>query len=328
MVVKPSEVAPLNAFILSEIIADAGLPPGVFNLVCGTGPEVGEAIASHKSIDMVSFTGSTRAGIRVAELAAKSVKRVTQELGGKSANIILDDADLDKAVPRAINACFLNSGQTCSALTRLLVPQSKVEEVAKRLKAQVDALTFGPADQDGVQYGPLVSDIQLERVRSFIKSGIKEGAHLLTGGVEKPKGLDKGFFVKPTVFTQVEPSMTIAKEEIFGPVLVVIAYKDEDQAVAIANDTVYGLAGGVSSASAERAKAIAKRLRAGQIDINTNRFNHCAPFGGYKQSGNGREFGEFGIERVYRNKIFATIEINIKEINFIRIKAFRVAKLA
>lgn len=296
IVLKPSEVAPLNAFILAEIIDAVGLPPGVFNLVTGTGPVVGEAIASHPHVDMVSFTGSTRAGKRVSELAAQTVKRVALELGGKSANIILDDADLEACVPPGVQfGCFLNSGQTCSAMTRMLVPRPLQDRVIDIARAKAESLTVGPADS-GADLGPLVSAAQRDRVRSYIQLGIDEGATLVTGGTEPPEGLEKGYFVRPTIFADVTPSMTIAQEEIFGPVLCIMPYESEDEAVEIANSTIYGLAGGVQSGDPDRAIAVARRLRTGQVDINGAAFNIEAPFGGYKQSGNGRELGKFGIE--------------------------------
>ncbi len=298
VVVKPSEVAPLNAFLLAEIIDDLGFPPGVFNLVSGVGPVVGEAIAAHPDVDMVSFTGSTRAGTRVAEVAAPNVTRVHQELGGKSANIILDDADFAAAIPAAIGACYLNSGQTCSALTRLLVPADRMDEAAQLAAEAAASYTVGPADDDSNRLGPLVSTAQWERVQGFIQQGIDEGATLVTGGTGKPdvpQGYEDGYYTKPTVFANVSNSMTIAREEIFGPVLSIIGYADEDDAVAIANDTEYGLAGGVWGTDTDRALGVAKRLRTGQVDMNGAFLNHEAPFGGYKKSGNGRELGRFGL---------------------------------
>jgi aldehyde dehydrogenase (NAD+) len=296
VVLKPSEVAPLNAFVLAEIIHDVGLPAGVFNLVTGYGPVVGEAMAAHPDVDMISFTGSTRAGKRVSELAAQTVKRVALELGGKSPNVILDDADLEKAVTDGVGKCYLNSGQTCSALTRMIVPRSRlaeVEEIAARAAA-----SFKPGDPQAqdTRLGPLVSAVQRDRVRSYIQKGVEEGAKLIAGGADAPEGLERGFFVQPTVFSEVRPDMTIAQEEIFGPVLAILPYEDEDEAVAIANDTIYGLAGGVWSGDADRAKQVARRLRTGQVEINGGSFNPLAPFGGYKQSGNGRELGKFGLE--------------------------------
>jgi aldehyde dehydrogenase (NAD+) len=291
VVLKPSEVVPLNAFVLAEICEAVGLPPGVFNLVTGTGPVVGEAIVSHPQTDMVSFTGSTRAGRRVSELAAQSVKPVSLELGGKSPNVILDDADLEQAVTDGVAKCFLNSGQTCSALTRMLVPRDRLEQ-AERIAAVVADEAFTPGDV----LGPLVSEAQRERVRGYIEKGIAEGAKLVTGGAEPPEGLDSGYFVRPTVFSEVTPEMTIAQEEIFGPVLAIMPYDDEQDAIRIANDTVYGLAGGVWSADEERAKRVAARIRTGQVEINGGAFNPLAPFGGYKQSGHGRELGRYGLE--------------------------------
>jgi aldehyde dehydrogenase (NAD+) len=296
VVLKPSEVTPLNAFILAEIIDEVGVPAGVFNLVSGTGPVVGEAIAAHPDVDMVSFTGSTRAGKRVSELGAQTVKRVHLELGGKSANIILDDADLDACIaPGVVFGCYLNSGQTCSALTRMLVPREKQEEIVARAKAAAESVTVGPGTSDA-QIGPLVSATQRDRVRGYIQKGIDEGARLVTGGVDAPEGLDTGYFVQPTVFADVTPEMTIAQEEIFGPVLAIMPYDDEDDAVRIANSTVYGLAGGVQSADVERATRVARRLRTGQVEVNGGSYNIQAPFGGYRQSGNGRELGRYGLE--------------------------------
>ncbi|MAU35692.1 MAG: aldehyde dehydrogenase family protein [Actinobacteria bacterium] len=295
VVLKPSEVAPLNAFLLAEIIHELNFPKGVFNLVSGVGPVVGEAIAAHPDVDMISFTGSTRAGTRVAEIAAANVTRVHQELGGKSANIILDDADLSAAIPSAVGACFLNSGQTCSALTRLLVPSSKMDEAAELAAQAAAGFTVGPADDETSKLGPLVSQAQWDRVQNYIKTGIDEGAALVTGGLGKPDGLDSGYFVKPTVFANVENSMTIAQEEIFGPVLSIIGYEDDEDAIRIANDSDYGLSGGVWSSDNERALKVAKKLRTGEVDMNGSFLNTDAPFGGYKKSGNGRELGRFGM---------------------------------
>ena len=302
IVLKPSEVAPLNAFVLAEVIDDIGLPAGVFNLVTGTGDVVGEAMSAHPDIDMISFTGSTRAGKRITEVAAATVKRVTLELGGKSPNVILDDADLEKAVADGVAKAFLNSGQTCSALTRMLVPRSKLAEVEAIAKATAEAFTPGDPFGENTRLGPLVSAAQLERVRGYIKKGEEEGARLVTGGAESPEGLEQGYFVRPTVFSDVTTDMTIAQEEIFGPVLSILPYDDEDEAIRIANDTIYGLAGGVWSGDAERAKAVARRIRTGQVEVNGGSFNPMAPFGGYKQSGRGRELGKFGIEEYLETK--------------------------
>jgi aldehyde dehydrogenase (NAD+) len=302
VVLKPSEVAPLSAFLLAEIIDNLGFPPGVFNLVSGVGPVVGEAIAAHPDVDMVSFTGSTRAGTRVAEVAAVNVTRVHQELGGKSANIILEDADLSAAIPAAVGACYLNSGQTCSALTRLLVPADKMDEVAALAAEAAVGYSVGPADDDGSRLGPLVSAAQWERVQGYIQTGIDEGATLVAGGTGKPDGLDAGYYVKPTVFANVSNSMTIAREEIFGPVLSIIGYTDVDDAVAIANDTEYGLAGGVWGTDTDKALEVAKRLRTGQVDMNGAFLNTDAPFGGYKKSGNGRELGRYGLAEFVESK--------------------------
>ena len=296
IVVKPSEVVPLNAFVLAEIIDSVGLPPGVFNLVTGTGPIVGEALAAHPGVDMVSFTGSTRAGRRVSELASAAVKPVALELGGKSANVILDDADLQRAVTDGVAKCYLNSGQTCSALTRMLVPRERLAEAEAIAAAVAGAFAPGDPFAPETRLGPLVSDVQRERVRGYIARGVEEGARLVCGGAEAPAGLERGYYVQPTVFSDVRPEMTIAQEEIFGPVLSIIAYDDEDDAVAIANGTPYGLAGGVWSGSAERAERVARRMRAGQVEINGGAFNPLAPFGGYGQSGHGRENGRYALE--------------------------------
>jgi acyl-CoA reductase-like NAD-dependent aldehyde dehydrogenase len=295
IIVKPSEVTPLSAFVLAEIIDEVGLPPGVFNLVTGTGPVVGEALVAHPGVDMISLTGSTRAGRRVGELAAQTIKRVSLELGGKSANVILDDADLQTAVADGVQKCFLNSGQTCSALTRMLVPREKLAEAEAIAAAAAQAAKLGDPFDAETTLGPMVTEGHRETVRNYIKTGIEEGAKLVTGGAEAVEGLDRGWFVAPTVFSEVRPEMTIAQEEIFGPVLSLIPYDSEDDAVAIANGTMYGLAGGVWSGDPERAQRVARRLRTGQVEINGGVFNPLAPFGGYKQSGNGRELGPHGL---------------------------------
>jgi aldehyde dehydrogenase (NAD+) len=296
VVLKPSEVAPLNAFLLADVLHEVGLPPGVFNLVSGVGPVVGEAIAAHPGVDMVSFTGSTRAGRRVGEVAAQTVKRVALELGGKSANVILEDADLAKAVNTGVTMCYLNSGQTCSALTRMVVPRSRLAEVEEIAVRAAEATTPGDPFGDGTRMGPLVSAVQRDRVRSYIQKGIDEGAKLITGGTEAPEGLDVGYYVRPTVFSEVRTDMTIAQEEIFGPVLSILPYDTEEEAIEIANDSAYGLAGAVWAADPDRAKQVARRIRTGQVDINGGSFNSLAPFGGFKQSGHGRELGRFGLE--------------------------------
>ncbi|MGP8151269.1 MAG: aldehyde dehydrogenase family protein [Acidimicrobiales bacterium] len=302
VVLKPSGVAPLNAFVLAEVMHEIGLPPGVFNLVSGTGPEVGEAIARHRAVDMVSFTGSTRAGRRVAELAAATVKRVTLELGGKSATVILPDADFARAVPAGVTMCFLNSGQTCNALTRMIVPRARLAEAEEIAALTAESYTPGNPFDDTTRIGPLVSAAQRERVRGYIQKGIDEGAKLVTGGVDPPEGLERGFFVRPTVFSEVGRDMTIAQEEIFGPVLSILPYDTEDEAIEIANDSIYGLAGAVWSADAARATGIARRIRTGQVDINGGSFNPLAPFGGFKQSGHGRELGRLGLEEYLETK--------------------------
>ena len=296
VVLKPSEVAPINAFILAEVIHEAGLPAGVFNLVTGVGPVVGEAIVAHPEVDMVSFTGSTRAGKRVAEVASQTVKKVSLELGGKSPNVILPDADLAKAVADGVGKCFLNSGQTCTALTRMLVPRDRLAEVEQIAATTAAGFTPGNPFDQSTRLGPLVSAAQRDRVRGFIQKGIDEGATLLCGGVETPEGLDSGYFVAPTVFSNVTRDMTIAREEIFGPVLSIMPYDTVEEAIEIANDTIYGLAAGVWAGDQDSAKAVARRIRAGQVEVNGGAFSVVAPFGGYKQSGLGREAGKFGLE--------------------------------
>ncbi|MFH1869736.1 MAG: aldehyde dehydrogenase family protein [Pseudomonadota bacterium] len=297
VVLKPSEVAPLNAFLLAEIIHAAGVPAGVFNLVTGYGPTIGEALVTHPEVDMVSFTGSTRAGTRVAELASATVKRVALELGGKSAAIILDDADFAVAVKGVVGNCYLNSGQTCTAHTRLLVPAARYAEAAQLAVEAAQAYRVGDPMAEGITLGPLASKMQQDRVRDYIAKGIAEGGELLTGGAALPEGVNPaGYYVAPTIFGKVKADATIAREEIFGPVLSIISYADEDDAVRIANGSVYGLAGGVWSGSDEHAEKVARRLRTGQVEINGGPFNIYAPFGGYKQSGNGRELGKYGLE--------------------------------
>ncbi|MEN3360244.1 MAG: aldehyde dehydrogenase [Mycobacteriales bacterium] len=296
VVLKPSEVAPLSAYVLAEILAAAGLPAGAFNLVTGTGPVAGEALAGHPDVDMVSFTGSTRAGRRVSEVAAATVKRVALELGGKSANVLLPDADLATAVKVGLANCFINAGQTCTAWTRMLVPADRHDEVVSLAVAGAAGYTVGDPLAEGTRVGPLAFAGQRDRVRGYIARGVADGAVLACGGAEPPDGLSRGYFVRPTVFAEVRPDATIAQEEIFGPVLSIIPYGDVDEAVEIANGTPYGLAGAVWSADQDAALAVARRLRTGQVDVNGGRFNPLAPFGGYKQSGNGRELGRYGLE--------------------------------
>jgi acyl-CoA reductase-like NAD-dependent aldehyde dehydrogenase len=302
VVLKPSQVAPLNAVLLADVLHELGLPAGVFNLVTGRGSVIGEALALHPDVDMISFTGSTAAGRRVSEAAAGTIKRVALELGGKSPNVILEDADLQQAIRDGVSKCFLNSGQTCSALTRMLVPRSRLAEAEQIATAVAEHFKPGDPFERGTTLGPLVSDGQRSLVRGYIRKGVEEGAKLLTGGVEPPEGLERGYFVRPTVFSEVTPEMTIAQEEIFGPVLAIMPYEDESDAVRIANDSVYGLAGGVWSADQERAKQVALRIRTGQVEINGGAFNPLAPFGGYKQSGYGRELGRFGLEEFLQVK--------------------------
>ena len=296
MVLKPSEIAPFDAMLFAEILDVAGVPAGVFNLVNGDGPTVGAALSSHPDIAMVSFTGSTRAGISVAQNAATTVKRVAQELGGKSANIILDDADLQRAVSKGAANCFENTGQSCNAPTRMLVPKDKIDEAAAIAKATAEATLVGDPQAEGTQVGPLVSEQQWNKVQGLIQAGIDEGATLVTGGTGRPDGLEKGYYVKPTVFSRVNNDMTIAREEIFGPVLSIIPYEDDDEAIRIANATPYGLSGYVSSSNIERARMVAGKLRTGMVHINGAPLDSQAPFGGYKQSGNGREWGPHGID--------------------------------
>jgi aldehyde dehydrogenase (NAD+) len=296
MVLKPSEIAPLNAIIFAEVLDTAGVPRGVFNLVNGDGPTVGQAIASHPGVDLVSFTGSTRAGVLVAKAAADTVKRVHQELGGKSANIILPDADLKKAVAEGVKSCFRNSGQSCNAPTRMFVPADQHEDAVKVARETAETVKVGAPDGSDTIIGPVVSETQFNKIQRLIETGVKEGATLVTGGPGRPEGLPKGYYVKPTVFANVKPEMTIAREEIFGPVLSILPYQSEEQVVELANDTVYGLAGYVQSGDLAHARRVASELRAGQIALNGAPGDMAAPFGGYKQSGNGREWGKYGFE--------------------------------
>jgi acyl-CoA reductase-like NAD-dependent aldehyde dehydrogenase len=305
VVLKPSEVAPLDAFVLADAVHEVGLPAGVFNLVSGLGPVVGEAMAAHPLVDMVSFTGSTRAGTRVAEVASVTVKRVALELGGKGPNLILNDLDADAfaaAVTAGVARCFPNSGQTCAALTRLLVPRERLGEAEVAAADAATAFVVGNPFHDGVKLGPLASAAHRDRVRNYINTGVAEGARIIAGGPDAPEGFETGFYVRPTVFSDVHPDMAIAREEIFGPVLVIVPYDDEDDAVRIANDTPYGLSAGVWSSDKATATRVARRLRAGQVEVNGGRSNGLTPFGGYKQSGLGREFGQYGFEEFLETK--------------------------
>ena len=302
MVLKPSEIAPLSALIVAEVLDEAGTPPGVFNLVNGDGATVGTALASHPDVDMVSFTGSTRAGIEVARNAAPTVKRVAQELGGKSANIVLDDADLEQVVTRDVARVYGNCGQSCNALARLLVPADRADEAAEIASRATAAIAVGLPEDPQTTIGPLASETQWNKVQGLLEQAIAEGAQVVTGGPGRPEGLTKGYFVKPTVLAGVTSDMTIAREEIFGPVVTIIGYRDEEDAIAIANDTVYGLSGAVSSADHERARRVARRLRTGMVHVNGGRLDNKVPFGGYRQSGNGREFGEHGLREYLEAK--------------------------
>ncbi|MFT6430801.1 MAG: aldehyde dehydrogenase (NAD+) [Halopseudomonas sp.] len=296
MVLKPSEVAPLSALILAEVLEEAGVPAGVFNLVNGDGPTVGAAMSAHPGIDMMSFTGSTAAGRMVMKSGADTIKRVALELGGKSANILLDDVDFEKMVGHAVMSCMNNTGQSCNAPTRLLVPKSRMDEVAAIANGVAATVVAGDPNASDTVIGPVASQAQWNKIQSLIKDGIEEGAKLVTGGPDRPQGLDTGFYVKPTVFSHVTNEMTIAREEIFGPVLSIIAYEDEEDAVRIANDTVYGLSGYVSSASLDRARNVARRIRTGMVHLNGAALDNKAPFGGYKESGIGREWGHYGFD--------------------------------
>ena len=304
VVLKPSEVTPLNAILLAKVFELANAPAGIFNLVFGRGPIVGEYLVTNPKVDLISFTGSTRAGKSIMALAADQIKRVKLELGGKSASIILPGADLVKATKSSVNSCFLNSGQTCSALTRLLVQENDYKAVCELAINQAKSFTLGDPMSDSTRLGPLVSKVQQERVKNYIRKGIEEGATLLAGGDTMPEGITKGFFVAPTILGDVKPEYIIAQEEIFGPVLSIIKYKDVDHAIEIANSTLYGLAGAVWGANNDEAMHVAKQIRAGQVDINGGFFNMLAPFGGFKQSGFGRELGKFGIEEFLEFKSF------------------------
>jgi aldehyde dehydrogenase (NAD+) len=295
VVLKPSEIAPISGIVFSEIMEAAGTPPGVYNMINGTGPDVGHFMSAHPDVDMVSFTGSTRAGIQVAKTAADTVKRVAQELGGKSPNIILDDADLDTAVRKGVDACMSNTGQSCDAPTRMLVPRAKMQQACAVARATAEAIKIGDPRAADTVLGPVISELQFNKIQRLIEVGIQEGGTLVTGGMGRPEGLSRGYYVRPTVFGNVTPEMTLAREEIFGPVLVIMAYDTEAQAIEIANDTVYGLAAYVQSSDLAHARAVARQLRAGQVNINYPDWDTHAPFGGYKQSGNGREYADWGI---------------------------------
>lgn len=302
MVLKPSEIAPLNALIFAEVLHSAGVPPGVFNLINGDGPTVGAALAAHPDIDMVSFTGSTRAGVEIARLAAPTVKRVHQELGGKSANILLDDVALEAAVTQGVNACFNNSGQSCNAPTRMLVPEALHDQVVVIAARAAQAHRPGPPDAADTTLGPVISERQYLAIQRMIGIGLEQGAQLVAGGLGRPEGLERGYYVQPTIFAGVTPQMTLAREEIFGPVLVILPYSNEAQAIAMANDSVFGLAAYVQSADLPRARQVALQLRAGSVYINYPDWDSAAPFGGYKQSGNGREYAEWGLEAFLETK--------------------------
>ena len=302
VVLKPSELAPLNAIALAQIIHEAGFPPGVFNLLMGNGEDVGEALVSNPKVDMVSFTGSTRAGKRVGAIASQSIKRVALELGGKSSSVVLDDADLTRAIKGTLNSCFLNSGQTCLAHTRLLIPENKYDEAKTIVLAVVDKMKIGDPFTEGTRLGPVISSAQKDRIKNYITTAKKEGAEVIVGEAEIPNELLSGNFVQPTVLGKVKPNDTVAQEEIFGPVLSIITYKDEEEALKIANNTIYGLGGAVWSNDYDRAMQFARHMRTGQVDINGAPFNTLAPFGGYKQSGNGREYGLYGFKEFFEIK--------------------------
>ena len=303
MVLKPSEIAPLSAQLFAEFIHEAGFPAGVFNMVHGTGPGIGDALTSHPLADMVSFTGSTRAGVQVAKSAADTVKRVSQELGGKSANIVFADAGLEAAVTRGVRHCFGNSGQSCNAPTRMLVEASAYDQAVAIAKEAAEAVTLGDPMERGPHLGPVVSKVHYEKIQGLIQAGIDEGAQVVAGGTGRADGFERGYYVKPTVFAGVHNAMTVAQEEIFGPVLVMIPFKDEADAIAIANDTPYGLAGYIQSGDHERARRVARQVRAGSVYLNGAGQDYCSPFGGFKQSGNGREWGEFGLNDFLEIKV-------------------------
>jgi aldehyde dehydrogenase (NAD+) len=296
MVLKPSEIAPMSGLLFAEFLDEAGVPPGVFNLVNGDGPVVGEAMSAHPGIDMMSFTGSTRAGIAVAKAAADTVKRVAQELGGKSPNIILDDADISEAVPKGVRECFSNTGQSCNAPTRMFVPRAKQDQAMELAKSAAEKIRIGDPFDEKTRMGPVVSETQFNKIQGLIQKGIDEGATLVTGGTGRPEGFNRGYYVRPTVFANVRNDMTIAREEIFGPVLSIIPYDSEADAIRMANDTPYGLSGYVQSGNIEHAREVGAQLRAGNVHLNGAGTDFTAPFGGYKQSGNGREWGELGFE--------------------------------
>ncbi len=302
VVLKPSELSPYSALLFAQVMHDAGTPPGVFNLVGGTGEVVGAALASHPDVDMISITGSTRAGVLVAQAAAVTVKRVVQELGGKSPNVFLDDADFENGVAKGVLAGMRNVGQSCSAPTRMLVPESRLAEVEALAAKAVAGIKVGDPQDDQTTMGPIANAPQFRRVQEMIAAGIEEGARLVCGGLGRPEGIEQGFFVRPTVFSRVTPQMRVAQEEIFGPVLVIMPYRDEAHAIALANDTIYGLGAHLQSADLERARRVAGRIRAGQVHINYPPWNAHAPFGGYKRSGNGREYGEYGLEEYLETK--------------------------
>jgi aldehyde dehydrogenase (NAD+) len=305
VVLKPSEVAPMNAMLFADVLHEAGVPPGVFNLVNGDGPTVGEALSAHPGIDMMSFTGSTRAGIAVAKAAADTVKRVAQELGGKSANIVLDDADLTKAVSGGVMQMMTNSGQSCNAPSRMFVPKAKNDQaiaIAKATAEKVKVTDPAAADAGPGSIGPVVSEVQFNKIQALIQKGIEEGATLVAGGLGRPEGFNRGYYVKPTVFANVTNDMTIAREEIFGPVLTMLTYDTEEDAIRMANDTVYGLSGYVQSGDIEHARKVASRIRSGNVHINGAGGDFSSPFGGYKQSGNGREWGDYGFEEFLETK--------------------------